>query len=513
VKFLASVKVRIFLTAWVVFAAHFATNVVREHYPAFSIAEHLTFRVDEYQGLHADIFVHTDGHSYIGNNVAVSVLAAVPLALFDPILDALEEYRLRQLASETGLPPAEYQTDKPNRRAFFQLARERGLDLRLGAAAVVTSVFLMAPLSALTVVLMFHLLALRGVAERRAIWLALLLAFGTPVFFRTAHLNHNMFLMYAVFAAFFLLWVRPEHEAPASLVHRMGAGFLAGFTLAADYIGVITLFALFAYLVLARRRTADWPTALRESVPFVLASIPPVLFLLYSQWAMFGNPFLPGQYWMPEVNYTDRGWRGFSWPAADLFWLNLFSPSYGMYTFGPLLLLGLVPARWYPESQWILPRMERRFVFWTFLAMLTFSAANQYSRMQFNSGFRYLIPVVPLVFLAATDHLARMPARWLGVLTAVVGVHTWVVTVFRESVIVSWQLFLTEGVTLPWLSVLRRTVLSDVPALSSPLVPLAIVGLLGGFIAAIWSVGARGARTAPDRPRGAGLSPDARALS
>ena len=61
-----------------------------------TLVDDQTFQIDEYQGFHADIFVHTDGHSYIGNNVAVSVLAAVPLFVFDPVLDALERYRLNQ---------------------------------------------------------------------------------------------------------------------------------------------------------------------------------------------------------------------------------------------------------------------------------------------------------------------------------------------------------------------------------------------------------------------------------
>lgn len=86
-KRLASRRWRIFLVAWIVYSVHFATNVVREHYPAFSVAEHGTFRVDDYQGFHSDIFVHRDGHAVIGNQVLVSVLAAIPLFVFDPILD------------------------------------------------------------------------------------------------------------------------------------------------------------------------------------------------------------------------------------------------------------------------------------------------------------------------------------------------------------------------------------------------------------------------------------------
>src|SRR5262245_52255192 len=108
--FLVSRPCRIFLIGWILYSVHFATNVVREHYPAFSLAEHGTFRVDEYQGFHTDIFVHRDGHSVIGNQVFVSALAAIPLFIFDPVLDRLEQYSKRKL-TEGGVQNTEYRTD------------------------------------------------------------------------------------------------------------------------------------------------------------------------------------------------------------------------------------------------------------------------------------------------------------------------------------------------------------------------------------------------------------------
>ena len=122
-RILRSRETRLFLIAWLLYAVHFATNVVREHYPAFSIVDHGTFRVDEYQGFHADIFVHRDGHSVIGNQVFVSLLAAIPLFVFDPALDAIEAYSKAKLARE-GVQNAEYRIeDKPNRVRFFQLVK------------------------------------------------------------------------------------------------------------------------------------------------------------------------------------------------------------------------------------------------------------------------------------------------------------------------------------------------------------------------------------------------------
>src|SRR5262245_45490067 len=144
--FLASRRWRIFVAAWMIYSLHFATNIVREHYPAFTIADHGSLFVDEYQGFHADIF-QRNGHSVIGNQVLVSVLAAIPLSIFDPALYVLENRSQAAIAAH-GVTATDYRIDKPTYRAFFKLVRERGLDLRFGGAAVVTTVFFMAPLAA-----------------------------------------------------------------------------------------------------------------------------------------------------------------------------------------------------------------------------------------------------------------------------------------------------------------------------------------------------------------------------
>ncbi len=99
-RLLASRRTRIFLIAWIVYSAHFATNVVREHYPAFALIERGTFWVDDYRGFHSDIFVHPNGHAVIGNQVLVSALAAVPLFVFSPVLNALQRYSLEKIAEE-----------------------------------------------------------------------------------------------------------------------------------------------------------------------------------------------------------------------------------------------------------------------------------------------------------------------------------------------------------------------------------------------------------------------------
>jgi len=468
----------------------FATNMEREHYPAFALVDHGSLQVDEYLGFHADIFQHTDGHSYIGNNVAAAFLAAIPLFVFDPVLDRIEDYSKSKLDDDAA-EPVELRTydHRPNAKAFFELAYSRGLDLRFGATAGVTTAFLMAPLSALMVALMFLVLRWRGVSTGRATALAFLFGFATPIWFRTSALSHNLVQMATVFGSFLVLWMRPDSSALPSARRLMISGALAGFALAVDYSGAALLLPLYGYAWLTRVSTQGWVRSFRDSLWFVAGSVPPVLFLLFTQWWMFDNPFLPGQYWMPDVNYTDEGWRGFSWPAVDLFFQNLFELEWGMYPFAPLLLFGLIPAVRYGNER-ILPGPERWFVIGLLASFLLFCAANQYSRMQWNTGFRYLLPLVPFVFLQASDHLARLPAKWLAAVAALVLVNSWVIASVREAVDFSWGVFLREGPKLPWLTILSQAQPAGSP-LAHPLFPAALTACGAAFAYALWRWTAR----------------------
>lgn len=506
-SFLASRRWRIFVIVWIVYSIHFATNIVREHYPAFSLVEHGTFRVDEYQGFHSDIFVHRDGHSVIGNQVLVSLLAAVPLFVFDPVLDALEHRSKAQLAAH-GLSDAEYRIDKPMRRDFFRLVKERGLDLRFGAAAVVTTVFFMAPLTAAFVAFVYHVLTRRGVDRSRATALSLLLAFGTPLFYRATVLGHNMFVMFGMFVSFVLLWVRPGESFPVPRWRRVLAGFFAGLTLATDYMGVLIMPLLYAYLVLPRLATASWWRSLKESAAMVLGSLPPIAFLLYSQWAMYGNPFLPGQHWMPNQNqYVNVGARGFTLVDLELFLQNLFHPGFGMFVWGPVLLLAFVPTWRYPAASLILPRRERRFVVVATVVLMLFCAMNQYARLQWNSGFRYLLPLVPFLFLALADHWVRLP-RWARVSIATVTVvQCWVLTAFREQAPRAWREFLAEGPQLPWYRVLSMTSNPDNPWIGTWWIPTLLLVATLAIVAWIWRYGSRLERERPVHLRAQPESP------
>jgi hypothetical protein len=126
-----------------------------------------------------------------------------------------------------------------------------------------------------------------------------------------------------------------------------------------------------------------------------------------------------------------------------------------------------------------------------FVVLLLFSSANQYARLQFNSGMRYLVPLLPFLFLAVADRwlTLRRPVQ-LGI-AAVVVMNAWVLTVFREPVHTSWRMFFTEGVQLPWLRVLRLTTGSQAWWWSGQLPAIVLLAVTGLVVWSIWHYGSK----------------------
>ncbi|MFQ5421771.1 MAG: hypothetical protein ACE5EY_15575, partial [Anaerolineae bacterium] len=143
---LRGTAVRLFFTCWLVYALHFATNTVREIYPALSLGDHLSFDVSEYVGLHSDIFEMPGRGAFINNNPGASILGAVPYALarplIDPMVDAVQARRVANPDAE-----AEYDTIYPLAQEFLKEARARGFDVKFGLGAAAMQMGLMAPMS------------------------------------------------------------------------------------------------------------------------------------------------------------------------------------------------------------------------------------------------------------------------------------------------------------------------------------------------------------------------------
>jgi hypothetical protein len=95
------------------------------------------------------------------------------------------------------------------------------------------------------------------------------------------------------------------------------------------------------------------------------------------------------------------------------------------------------------------------------LTFFLFCAANQYGRLQFNSGVRYIVPVVPFLFLIVSGVLLRMRP----LVAVLVGIFTtywsWCLAMYRDveqglGVFEAFRQITLNGLRLPWMTTLQN---------------------------------------------------------
>ena len=493
------IAVRLFFTCWIVYALHFATNIVREIYPAVSLGDHFSFRVDEYAGLHPDLFEKEGYGWHIANNPGASMLAAIPYALARPAVDRIVERVRRQREGRGDREPPAYASPSANDRRFFAEAWRRGIDVKLGLASMVMQTWLMAPLSALSAVILFLLLRHLLTSRRMALWLALLYAFGTPVFYRTGFLNHNLLLGYFAFAGFLVLWNPAGRLRISGPAAYLIAGFTGGTALLFDYSGLVFLVGLFAYGVAKSWMDESRPIALRLGAWYLVGSIGPILLLLVYQWLSFGNPFLPPQHWMPPVEWTELGYRGYGFPQAELLWSLAFDHRYGLFAACPLLLLAFLSPLLGSGNRRSLPGRETAAILLLFAGLWLFFSGNHYTRLQFNTGVRYMTPIIPFLFVPAALAISRMP-RLLGFGIGIFSVVlAWCMAMYRDveqplGVLDPVVRTFVEGFQLPALLTISRMGGYYLGLGERGVSPLPLFLLAGTIIYGIWRMPLRSTR-------------------
>ncbi len=488
-------RLRLFLTCWVVFCLFFATDFVREHYLVVSIVEDTSFDLGKYYGLHDDIFRNgpeaPQNGVHHGANPGISMLAAIPYFATKPLVDRVVSMSLAARRATGTDTLAVYNDPREARVKFYREARRLGLDIRFGLVGIITMVLCMAPLSALGVVLLFRTFQGTGLNERYALGLSLLYAFGTPVLFRTAYLNQNLALAVAAFASFFVLWNPGNRMRLAETQRFVLAGLLAGFGFLCDYSGAVALGILGVYALAKARDTQSWGGTVRAGALFTAGALPMILVLWWYQWEAFGNAILPPQHWMPKaVIFSDQGYQGVTGPNRQLFVQLLVDSRFGLFVAAPILILALGAPFVVRNGRSFLPKRETALCLGLGLAYVVFFSAIAYTRLQWNTGIRYLLPVFPFLFLPAAAVLMRLPrAIGYGMIVVAVtvslsiamvrnqyGVHTNIMHVFLE------------GLQLPWLNTLGKMSAQYAPWLSGRPSALPAFLFAGVLLAGIWGV-------------------------
>jgi hypothetical protein len=224
--------------------------------------------------------------------------------------------------------------------ALYHVERALGLDpdewKTLTVNVWLTSVLTVALLSALGIVL-FHRLALRvsDGDERAAAIAALTLAFGTMFFpYGTMLFEHNLIAV-ALLAAWYLAY-RAKETAGDARGRLVLAGLCAGFAPISNYIMVVPVLMIGAYVLSARKPNGWLWLGLGLLGPFMLIC-------LYNAVA-FGSPFASNYSYM-NPGFVERGsaFLGvFGTPRPGVLATILFSPFRGLFVTSPVLVMGVV---------------------------------------------------------------------------------------------------------------------------------------------------------------------------
>jgi hypothetical protein len=324
---------------------------------------------------------------------------------------------------------------------------------------------------------MFWLLLQLTGSTRASAWLALLYGFATPVLYRTAQLNHNLLVGHFALFAFALLWHPWDiAERPRRASHLL-AGLLAGWAVVLDYSGIAVLLPLGGYALARWMLSPARSRSTSELLLFAVGAAASLGVLAAYQWLAFGSPLAPAQRMMPPTFLSQYGYNGMDWPQPDLLWDTTFGLRFGLFTSAPLLLLALYPPGWRRKAGRLLERRELWFVAAVCVLFFLFASANQFGRLQFNSGVRYVVPVVPFLFLVVAGVLLKLPrplAVAIGVATAYM---SWCLALYRDveqglGVLESLIHVSTGGPELPWITTLDR--LGYLPAGPASLLVLAL---------------------------------------
>jgi hypothetical protein len=262
-----------------------------------------------------------------------------------------------------------------------------------------------------------------------------------------------------------------------------------------DYSAVVVLIVLSIYACARRNSLSKEAKSPFDLLHFVLGVGLSLSVLMAYQWLCFGSPFLPAQQYMPPVNFTDQGFRGLDWPQLDLLYETAFGIRYGLFTSAPLLLLALYIPGWFRGSIRITGGRETWCIALLCMGYFLFCSANQYGRMQFNTGVRHIVPIIPFLFFIVAGVLLRMPTILATIIGAVTTYWSWCLAMYRDveqgmGVFNSLIHISLEGFRFPWLKTLE-----NMGYLDSNNFILPLILFTAAVLWALWNLGSGKSQT------------------
>jgi hypothetical protein len=254
-----------------------------------------------------------------------------------------------------------------------------------------------------------------------------------------------------------------------------------------DYSGGVVLGWLGLYALWLGWRSTSLAGAWRNAIAYAVGAALPVLLLLFYQYRAFGSPWYPGQHYMPAVQWIDVGYQGVGWPEWKLFTMLLFDTRFGLFIASPWLVLSVVGLWQAVRGGTWLPAAEAWFLAVFTLLFLVFFSMVQYTQLQWVTGIRYIVPVLPAMFLLAFVSLITLPPVLRYSIVVLAFAESWALSMVRGIEIAdSITRALLQGFQLPWINVLSKMAPQYLPYLAQGASPLPLFLLCAAIVYVIW---------------------------
>ena len=355
------------LTFWLVYLFHFnpaGSGSGRFTYLTMALAERGTVDVTPYHALEPVDIMPFKARYYINTNPGTSFLAAPAWAVF--------------YAGYRFLP------------AHWPI---RSLPFHIFLAHLVGYAATTALLSALTAIMIARFVYKRSAATWRAVFAALLYAFGTTSFFLSTRLNQNVVITFLSLAIFLLVFEPAVVGVADDRMRAILIGLAAGLGILVDLSIVPFLLAMAIPIF----RVVHDGRGLSRTLVSALA---PIACLMLYQWQAFRNPLLPAQWYLTDF-------LGPAPPNPLALLDHLILPSRGLFVYMPFTALSLwYLARRRSTEASNLSRQERMYI-WTLFGVYLLYVSVVQSSVFSGYGPRYLLPVLPYLCIVLGLYLRR----------------------------------------------------------------------------------------------------------
>ncbi|HLJ65831.1 MAG TPA: hypothetical protein VKX16_00550 [Chloroflexota bacterium] len=384
-------------------------NTESHLYPAFSLVDHGTMRIDAYQQGLGDKSYYA-GHYYTDKAPGLSFLA-VPV--YAAIRLAFPGRQVKGFALYKHIKGYYY---IPEYVAYVRYA--------------ITYLLIALPSAALGVLLWFFLMRLTG----RPGWslaVAATYSLGTIAYvFSMWYFSHQLTAV-LLFGAFLLLFYRVRGRPPdrAVLGTTAAAGFLCGYSIISEYPTIIIVAALAVYLLVVSRQR------IRAALAFGAGMVPPAALNIGYNLKYFGKPLATSYMYVHSAWYhqsihggilglASPTSYGVQAPSLNTLYQITFGLYRGIFVVSPVLILFVAGAYF----MW--KRRDLRAEWWLCVAIVVVYFLVDASRAADTNGWsggssvasRHLTPILPFMMVPIAFGFASRLYRTLFAVLATISI-------------------------------------------------------------------------------------------